>query len=87
MRKRRWTMPEQPPPRRPYRDTAIFHLVLAALIVVTALLTGGSIGRSLVYAAGFFVVATAYSFWRWRVRLAEEAERASARAGSRSRAR
>ncbi len=71
MTRRRWTPPDLPAPKRPYRDTAVFHLVLAALIVVVAFLTGGSLLRALVIAAVFFVFATAWSWSRWRSRLAQ----------------
>ena len=58
--------------RRPYRDTAIFHLVLAAVILGVAFATGGSMARAAAFAVAFFVVATAWSWWRWRERLASE---------------
>jgi Flp pilus assembly protein TadB len=67
--------PDRPPPKRPYRDTAILYAVLAAIIVVVAWVTGGSLGTALVWAVLFFVVATAWSFWRWRDRLRREAAR------------
>jgi hypothetical protein len=70
---RRWDAPDDRPPQRPYRDTLVLHAVLAAVIVGGAVLTGGSLERGLVYAAIFFVLATAWSWWRWRERL--EAER------------
>ena len=76
MRERwRWLFPVVDEPRRtkrPYRDTAIFHLVLAALIVVVAFATGGGLLRALVFALVFFFAATAWSWWRWRERLAAE---------------
>ena len=71
---RSWGRPEEPGPRRPYRDSLIFHLVLAGLIVVVAYFTGGSVTRSLVFAGGYFVIATAWSWWRWRARLKTQAE-------------
>jgi threonine/homoserine/homoserine lactone efflux protein len=85
MRQRRWETPDLPPPKRPYRDTVVFHLILAALIVVVAFLTGGSLVRALVIAGIFFVLATAWSFSRWRTRLAElERQKAGRRATGRS---
>jgi membrane protein implicated in regulation of membrane protease activity len=69
---RRWEAPDEPLPARPYRNTAIFHAVLAGLIVLVAWLTAGDIGTAIVVAVGFFVVATSWSFWRWRQRLEEE---------------
>jgi hypothetical protein len=53
----------------------VLHAALAALIVVGAVVTGGSLERGLVYAAIFFVFATAWSWWRWRERLAAERRR------------
>jgi nicotinamide riboside transporter PnuC len=69
---RRWTTPDDPLPKRPYRDSALFHLVLAGIIVAVAWLTGGSLSRALAFAAGFFVIATGWSWWRWNQRLARE---------------
>jgi hypothetical protein len=59
-------------PKRPFRDSAIFYAVLASAVVVVSLLTGGSFVRSVVVAAGFFLVATGYSWWRFRRRLEQE---------------
>ena len=75
MRVRRWELPEEPPPRHPYRNTAIFHLVLAGLIVLVAWATAGDLRRALGFAIGFFVIATGWSWWRWRKRLTEERRR------------
>ena len=72
MKVRRWEVPDEPLPARPYRSTAIFHAVLSGLIVLVAWLTAGDIGTAIVVAVGFFVVATSWSFWRWRQRLEEE---------------
>lgn len=86
MRVRRWELPDEPLPQHPYRNSAIFHLVLACLLVVIAWLTGGGIGRAIGFAVGFFVIATAWSWSRWRKRLAEEQrkeERRARRSGSR----
>jgi Flp pilus assembly protein TadB len=75
LRPRRSRDPERPLPKRPYRDTAIFYGVLAAIVVVVALVTGGSIGRALVIAVLFFGVATGWSWWRFRERLAQRGRR------------
>jgi len=73
-----WAPPEPRPPERPYRDAAILYAVLSVVIVLIAWLTGGGIARAIGIATVFFVVATAWSFWRWRDRLrraaAEDAE-------------
>jgi membrane protein implicated in regulation of membrane protease activity len=69
-------MPESPPPKHPYRDTLIVYGVLAILIVLFAWLTNGAVGKAAVIAVFFFVVASAWSVYRWRSRLrAEEAVR------------
>ena len=75
MRVRRWEMPDDPLPRHPYRNSAIFHFVLACLLVLVAWVTGGGLRRAVAFAVGYFVLATAYSVWRWRQRLAEERRR------------
>jgi nicotinamide riboside transporter PnuC len=72
----RWGAPDQPPPKRPYRDSVILYAVLAVVIVVVAWLTGGGVARAVVFAVLFFVVATAWSVWKWRERLRAEAQRA-----------
>jgi Flp pilus assembly protein TadB len=59
-------------PKRPFRDSAIFYAVLACAVVVVTVLTGGSILRGVLVAALFFLVATAYSWWRFRRRLERE---------------
>ena len=71
-------LPSGPLPRRPYRSSAIFHLGLAVLIPIAALLTGGDLSRAVVFAVGFFVLATAWSWWRWHGRLAAEERPAAA---------
>jgi len=81
--RRRWDPAPLPTPRRPYRDTAIFHVVLAALIVVVAFLTGGNLGRALLIAVAFFVLATAWSWSRWRNKLSEAQARQPSRPGTR----
>ena len=65
---------EVPIPKRPYRDSAIFYAILSAIIVGVAAITGGDLVKAGVVAVGFFVVATAWSWWRFRQRL-ERGER------------
>ena len=72
MRRTGWRVAGQPVPKRPFRDSLLFHLVLAALLVVVAYLTRGDLTRAFLFAALFFVVATAWSWWRWRQRLERE---------------
>ena len=74
-----------PLPRRPYRDSVLFYAALAALIVGVAWATGGRVlpgdllrdpddgppqVGALLVAVVFFLVATAWSWWRFRRQLA-----------------
>ena len=71
-----WGLPEAPRPSHPYRDTLIVYGVLALLIVLVAWLTDGAVGKAVVIAAFFFVVASLWSLYRWRTRLRAEKRRA-----------
>jgi len=51
--------------------------VLAAVVVIVAWATGGEMLRALAFGAGFFLVATVWSWWRFHRRI--EAERLNAR--------
>lgn len=53
-----------------YRDSALTYGVLALVIVGLALLTGGDVLRAVVIACLFFVVATGWSWWKFRARAA-----------------
>ena len=75
MRARRWTPPPEPPPKRPYRDTALVFGGMAAAIVLVAWVTGGDLVKAVLIAAAFFVAATAWGWRRWRNRLREESAR------------
>ena len=71
-----------PVPKRPFRDSAIFYGVLAVLFVLVVWATGGAVLPrwddqqreigGLLIAMLFFVVATGYSWWRFRQRIEEE---------------
>jgi membrane protein implicated in regulation of membrane protease activity len=63
-----------PLPKRPYRDSLLMNVVLALVILGFALLTGGDLVRAIAVAVAFFVLATAWSWWRFRQRL-ERGER------------
>jgi hypothetical protein len=68
--------PERSPiriPKRPYRDSALFHGALALALVGVAWLTGGGLGRAAVVGGLYFVLATAWSWWRFRRRIEREA--------------
>ena len=64
-----------PIPKRPYRDSAIFYAILSAIIVGVAAITGGDLAKAGLVAVAFFVVATAWSWWRFRQRLQRESGR------------
>jgi heme O synthase-like polyprenyltransferase len=74
MKRLRWDKPGRPVPRHPYRDSAVLYAVLAVLVVGITALTGGDVTRAVVIACALFVVATAYSWWRWRELIRERAE-------------
>ena len=74
-RRLHWGVPEEPPPKHPYRDTLIVYAVFSVLIVLVAWLTGGGVRRALVIAILFYVVASAWSVSRWRNRLREAARK------------
>ena len=71
----RWESPARRLPRRPYRDSIVLYGVMAILVVVVAVATGGSLVRAIVIGALFFVAATAWSWRRWRERLRDEERR------------
>jgi Flp pilus assembly protein TadB len=68
---RRQRQPRQVP-RRPYRDSAVLYGALALVIVVVAAATGGNLLRAVLFAVGFFALATAWSWYRWRARVRED---------------
>ena len=61
-----------PMPKRPFRDSAIMYAAFAVIFVVVTFLTGGDVLVAVPIAAGCFVLATAYSWWRFRRRLDAE---------------
>jgi hypothetical protein len=72
-RRLQWGLPEDPRPKHPYRDTLIVYGGLAILLVLVAWLTNGAVGKAVVIAVFFFIVASSWSLYRWRRRLREEA--------------
>jgi len=64
-----WQGTQRPVPKHPYRDTAIFYAVLAAIIVAFAAASGGNVVKAVVIAAAVWVAATAYSWWYWHDRI------------------
>ena len=75
-RVRRWEPPPAPVPKHPYRDTVFVYAGMSVVMVLLGVVTGGGFVRALVVAVGFFVIATAWTWRRWRQRLrAKEARR------------
>jgi hypothetical protein len=72
-------------PKRPFRDTAMFYAALSVIFVVVVWATGGAVLPrwdddqreigGLAIAIAFFLVATSYSWWRFRQRIRLEEER------------
>lgn len=63
-----------PLPTHPYRNSAIFYGFLSACLVVITYLTAGGIVRAVIVASGFFVIATGFSWWKFRAKLAVREE-------------
>ena len=81
-RRLQWELPETPPPKHPYRDTLVVYAVLAAIVVLVAWVTGGAVGKAAVVAIVFFVLASTWNVYRWRVKVHEAARRAAAEDGT-----
>jgi membrane protein implicated in regulation of membrane protease activity len=73
-RKRAPLVPDLPVPKRPFRDSAVFNGVLALIIVGVAYVTEGPMAKAISFAVVFYVVATAWSWWRFRKRLDADTE-------------
>jgi hypothetical protein len=61
-------MPSKRRSPRPYRDSAIVYGVLAAVVVLIAIITGGRVAWSIVLGLAAFVLATGWTWWRLRQR-------------------
>ena len=68
----RWGLPEAPVPKHPYRDSMLVYGFFAAVVVLLAWITGGSIGKAVVIAVVVWAAATIWSIARWRQRLQRE---------------
>jgi membrane protein implicated in regulation of membrane protease activity len=69
----RWGLPEAPVPKHPYRDSMLVYGFFAALVVLLAWVTGGSVGKAALIAVAVWAAATIWSIARWRQRLQREA--------------
>jgi membrane protein implicated in regulation of membrane protease activity len=76
---------ERPVPEHPFKGSAILYAALALIIVLAAVLTGGDALQAVAVAAGFFVIATSWNWWRFsqRIRAHEARERQEAAARGR----
>jgi O-antigen ligase len=59
-------MPSKRRSLHPYRDSAIVYGVLAALVVLIAVLTGGRVAWSIVLGIAAFLLATGWTWWKLR---------------------
>jgi membrane protein implicated in regulation of membrane protease activity len=69
----RWGLPEAPTPKHPYRDSMLVYGFFAAVVVLLAWVTGGSVTKALGIAAAVWAAASIWSIARWRQRLQREA--------------
>jgi hypothetical protein len=76
-RRLRWEMTPRRVPSHPYRDSALFYAALAGIVVLVTALTHGDMRKALILAPTLFVVATGYSWWRWREKQREQARQAA----------
>jgi hypothetical protein len=61
--------PGDPLPRRPFWSSAIVYGGLAGFVVAFGTLTGNGLIETLAIAIAFFVLATGYTWWRFRQRM------------------
>jgi hypothetical protein len=74
-------LPERPIPEHPYRGAVIVYGLMALALIAFATLTGGDPLRATLVAVVFFAVSTAWSWWRFHVRIqARDAAKAAATA-------
>jgi O-antigen ligase len=59
-------MPSKRRSLHPYRDSAIVYGILAALVILIAVLTGGRVAWSFVLGIAAFVLATGWTWWHLR---------------------
>ena len=59
-------MPAKRRSTRPYRDSAIVYGVLAVVVVLIAIFTGGRVGWAVVLGIAAFLLAMGWTWWRLR---------------------
>jgi membrane protein implicated in regulation of membrane protease activity len=62
-------------PKRPYRDTVLVYGGMAIVVVLAAWATGGDLLNAVLIAGLFFLIATAWTWRRFRERLRAEARK------------
>jgi len=62
---------ERPLPAHPYRDSAIVYGIMAVILVVLAGVTGGSLVKAAGAAIVFWLLASGWSWWKFRRRTRE----------------
>jgi hypothetical protein len=67
---------QAPLPKRPYRDAALVYGGMGVAIFLFAWLTGGALAKAVLIAVAFTVLATGWSWFRFRQRLQTEARAA-----------
>jgi hypothetical protein len=67
-------VPAPPLPKHPYGYSLLLNLALASLLFLFSWVLGGNKADSIFYATAFFVVGTAWTWYRLRRRLARERE-------------
>ena len=73
---------ELPIPKRPFRDSVVFYAILSGIFVLVVWATGGALlpryddeqreVGGLLVAILFFLLATGYSWWRFKRRIERE---------------
>jgi hypothetical protein len=61
-------------PKRPYRYSLLLNLVLGAALFAFAWLASGRLVDAIIYAIFYLVVATGFTWFRLRRRIAKERE-------------
>ena len=59
-------MPSKRRSLHPYRDSAIVYGILAALVILIAVLTGGRVAWSIILGIAAFFLAMGWTWWRLR---------------------
>ena len=83
MKRTTWGLLERsdPPPalsKHPYRHAAIAHGTLGLIIAGLGWATSAHVGRTVLMALGYFVLATSWTWWRYWERERREAREVDA---------